>query len=66
MEIVKTQDYMPVVRCRDCKYFEVKDYFFDNTPILAASNVPTCHKWSDGCLTNQNGYCHLGERRDSE
>lgn len=61
-------DFVPVVRCRDCKHYEVKDHWgnFGGVPILAASDVPTCHKWSDGCVTEPDGYCFMGERRDSE
>ena len=68
MTIIKTQDYVPVVRCRDCKYFEVKDQWgnFGGVPILAASNVPTCNRWSDGCITSPDGYCYLAERRDDD
>ena len=62
-----TSDRVNVVRCRDCKYFEVKDFWadFGKVPILV-SDVPTCHKWGDGeCKTSPDGYCFLGERRDS-
>ena len=58
-------DMVHVVRCRDCKYFEVKDCWadFGKVPILV-SDVPTCHKWGDGeCKTSPDGYCFLGERR---
>ena len=61
-------DAAPVVRCRDCKHYEIKDLwgYFKNMPILAASDVPTCHKWGDGeCKTSPDGYCFLGEWRDS-
>lgn len=57
-----------LVRCRDCKYFEVKDLWadFGKVPILV-SDVPTCHKWGEGeCKTSPDGYCFLGERRESE
>jgi len=59
-------DAVPVVRCRDCKHYEVQDHWgnFGGVPVLAASDVPTCHKWSDGCVTEPNGYCFMGERRD--
>ena len=68
MTIINTQDYAPVVRCRDCKHFEIKDHWgnFGGVPILAASNVPTCNRWSDGCKTSPDGFCYLAERRDSE
>ena len=61
-----TVDAVQVIRCRDCKHYEVKDYWgnFGGVPVLAASDVPTCHKWSDGCVTEPNGYCFMVERRD--
>lgn len=63
-----TSGRVNVVRCRDCKHYEVKDCWadFDGVPILVASDVPTCHKWSGGCVTNSNGYCYLGERREGK
>ena len=59
---------VPVVRCKDCKHFEIKDIWgnFGGVPILAASDVPTCNMWSDGCMTKPDGYCFMGERRKSE
>lgn len=55
-----------IVRCRDCKYFEIKDWW-GNTPngipILVADQCPTCTKWADGCMTKEYGYCYLGERK---
>ena len=56
----------PVVRCKDCKYFEVKDLWadFGKVPILV-SDVPTCHRWEGECKTSPDGYCFLGEWRDS-
>ena len=66
IEIAPAVDAVPVVRCKDCKHYEVKDHWgnFGGVPILAASDVPTCHKWSDGCMTKPDGYCFMGERRN--
>ena len=68
MTIINTQDYAPVVRCKNCKHFEIKDHWgnFGGVPILAASNVPTCNRWSDGCKTSPDGFCYLAERRDED
>jgi hypothetical protein len=65
---IPSVDAVLVVRCKDCKYYEIKDLWanFGSVPILV-SDVPTCHKWGDGeCKTSPDGYCFLGERRDSE
>jgi len=65
LQFVYVSDMVNVVRCRDCKYYEVKDIWadFGRVPILV-SDVQTCHKWGDGaCKTSPDGYCFLGERR---
>lgn len=61
-------DMIHVVRCMDCKYYKVKDHWvnFGGVQILAASDVPTCYKWGDGCMTKPDGYCFMGERRDDD
>lgn len=55
-----------LIRCKDCKHFEIKDHWadFGGVPILAASDCPTCNKWADGCKTKPDGYCFMAERRD--
>ena len=39
-----------IIRCRDCKYYELVDGIF-----------PVCNKWAKGCQTEPDGYCFLGE-----
>ena len=54
-----------LVRCKDCKYFEIKDFWgeFNGIPVLGTSNQPTCMKWGDGdCKTSPDGFCFLAER----
>lgn len=55
-----------LVRCKDCKHFEIKDWWgdFNGVPILASSDCPTCNKWGDGCMTKPDGYCFMAERKD--
>ena len=63
-ELLKAQE--TVVRCKDCKYYEVEDHYgnFHGYKILAASDVPTCHRWvNDTCMVKPDGYCFLAERR---
>ena len=60
--------YIRLIRCEDCKYYEVKDYWadFNGMPVLVASNQPTCMKWGGGdCATNPDGYCYLAERKEA-
>lgn len=55
------------IRCKDCKYYEVKDYWgdFRGIPVLGASNQPACMKWGGGdCATRPDGYCYLAEKRE--
>lgn len=55
-----------IVRCKDCKHYSVEDHYgnFHGYEILAASDVPTCHRWgNDTVMVKPNGYCFLGEGR---
>lgn len=55
-----------LVRCKDCKYYSVEDHYgnFHGYEILAASDVPTCHRWgNDAVMVKPYGYCFLGEKR---
>lgn len=58
----KTVDAVPVVRCKDCKHFE-KDQWgkAGDLPLIIAHCI--CTKWGDGCCTDENGYCFLGEEK---
>lgn len=57
-------DAVEVVRCKDCKYFrDNKVYNIQGFPIMGNS---VCDKWANGCRTDENGYCFLGERREDE
>lgn len=51
-------DAVEVVRCKDCKYFELNHW---EGIIITAHEI--CNKWADGCKTNKGGYCFLGERK---
>ena len=55
-----------LVRCKDCKYFEIKDFWgeFNGISILGASDQPTCTKWGGvDCKTSPDGYCFIADRR---
>ena len=51
-------DAVEVVRCKDCKYFELNHW---DGPIITAHEI--CSKWGRGCKTYKDGYCFLGERK---
>lgn len=64
LALLKAQE--PVVRCKDCKHYSVEDHYgnFHGYEILAASDVPTCHRWgNDAVMVKPDGYCFLGEER---
>lgn len=55
------KDAVEVVRCKDCKYFELNHW---DGIIITAHEI--CNKWADGCKTDRNGYCFLGERKTDD
>lgn len=60
--IERADGRVKVVRCKDCKYFEL-DHFenYDGFAVIVAHEI--CTKWGSGCKTDTNGYCFMGERR---
>ncbi len=48
-----TADVVEVVRCKDCKHWEVRDGW-DNCTFF------------DWLMEDGNGFCHFGERREDE
>lgn len=67
MEETPTIDAIPVVRCRDCRYFEYDHFEKVNdfpVPLIVAHEI--CTRWSDGCKTSEDGFCFMGERRTDD
>lgn len=68
IDVMKCQpvvDAVPVVRCRDCKYFELNHFEkINDFPIPIIISHEICTKWSEGCKTSSEGYCFMGERKD--
>ena len=57
-----TIDAVPVVHCKDCKYYrQNKPYLIAGVPIMG--NL-VCERWADGCRTDPDGFCFMGERKD--
>lgn len=62
--VAKVLDEMPegVVRCRDCKYFDLDSWVnLGGVPIIVAHEA--CTKWGNGCRTSEDGYCFMAERK---
>jgi hypothetical protein len=56
-------DAVEVVRCEDCKHFELDHFDMVNgIPIITAHEI--CTRWCDGAKTDKNGFCFMAERRD--
>lgn len=57
-----TENMAEIVRCKDCKYFLYdKIYMVEGLPLMG--NL-VCEKWGNGCRTDENGYCFMGERKE--
>lgn len=70
-EAVKTiieqpaSDVQEVVRCKECKYFELDHIDIVNEmPIITAHEI--CTRWGRGCKTIEDGFCFLGERKTTK
>ena len=63
--IERKDGLVKVVRCKDCKFFEL-DHFerYGDMALIVAHEI--CTKWGGGCKSDSNGYCHLGERKTDE
>ncbi len=58
-----TIDAVPVIRCKECRYFETDHWEKVNEiPIIVAHEI--CTRWSNGCKTSENGYCFMAERKE--
>lgn len=53
-------EFMPIVYCRDCKYFEPNHEDIEYKP---CNGVEWCNNWCGG--TTAGGYCHEAERKES-
>lgn len=61
LDNLPSADVVEVVRCKDCKHFELnKPYVIQGVPVLGHE---VCNVWGDGCKTDQDGFCFMGERR---
>lgn len=63
-----SENVVSVVRCRDCKHFRL-NVFGEEIGIGKPYDClivghEMCDAWSDGCKTDPEGFCFMGERRE--
>lgn len=57
-------DVVEVIRCKDCKYFNLNKWGkVNDIPLIVAHEI--CDFWGEGCKTDKDGYCSFAERRES-
>ena len=57
---MEQHDIVEIVRCKDCKNFELNHAeHIDGIPLILAHHI--CTRWGNGCKTDVNGYCFMGE-----
>lgn len=55
-------DVEEVIRCKDCKYFNLNKWDkVNDIPLIVAHEI--CDFWGEGCKTDKDGYCSFAERR---
>lgn len=63
VEHAPTVDAVPVIRCKDCKYFDLNHVEnVSGIPLIVAHEI--CMLWGGGCRTKSDGYCAFGERKE--
>lgn len=61
IDAMPTADVVDVVRCKDCKYYELDSWANVNgIPLIVAHQI--CKRWGYGCKTDENGFCFMGEK----
>ena len=53
-------ELVPVVRCKDCKWYGVNPYDWENEDEMF------CKFWTDWLPTNADDFCSYGERKDGD
>lgn len=65
IDSIPSSNVQEVVRCKECKYFELNHVdVYNGIPLITAHEI--CTKWGEGCKTDSNGFCFLGERKAAE
>lgn len=54
------KDYVDVIRCKDCKYFQAHKGRYQTWRIVSSDGVCKCHNYE---MTKADDYCSRAERR---
>lgn len=61
IETIPSADVEPVVRCKDCHFFEADHWeTVSEVPLIVAHNI--CTRWGRGCQTAEDGFCFMAIR----
>lgn len=60
---IRPVDAVEVVRCMDCKYFELDHWVNVNgQPLIVSHEI--CTFWGDGCKTDENAFCSFAKPKE--
>ena len=62
LNALPSADVEEVIRCKDCKYFNLDKWGkVNDIPLIVAHEI--CDFWGEGCKTDKDGYCSFAEKR---
>lgn len=62
IEDLPSADVEKVIRCKECKYFNLNKWGkVNDIPLIVAHEI--CDFWGEGCKTDKDAYCSFAERR---
>ena len=62
IKTLPSADVVEVIRCKDCKYFNLNKWGkVNDIPLIVAHEI--CDFWGEGCKTDKDAYCSYAERR---
>lgn len=62
IDALPAEDVVEVIRCKDCKYFNLNKWGkVNDIPLIVAHEI--CDFWGEGCKTDKDAYCSFAERR---
>ena len=49
------------ILCKDCKFYDEDVWVQSPMPLIVAHH--RCRKWGNGCQTEPEGFCYMGEKK---